>query len=200
MPNPIRHLPSFPRLTAAVALGALTMFVFGFVVFFLDVVTMRPDTPELNSDAIIVLTGGSNRVETGFDLMAHDRAQAMLVTGVHPDVTLPQLLAHWNAGSAADRTRLAAHCCIFLEHKAETTEDNAAEALGWVNRNGGAQGMSIRLVTSDYHMPRAMLLFRRAMPEATLEAWPVASPERTGYAFIRQVFIEYCKTFVMWLK
>ncbi len=192
-------MPSVFRVTAAVAGGVVAVWVLGFVAFFLLVVASGPENPDRQTDVVVVLTGGPGRIEQGFALMADDKAKAMLVTGVHPNVSLRQLLDRWAGGDADRRARLNSHCCIFIEHKAETTEDNAAETLGWLGRNGGPDGVSVRLVTADYHMPRAMLLFDRAMPGAELEAWPVKSPSYTSWAFLRQMLIEYSKTFLMWL-
>lgn len=192
-----RALPSPVTLTLSVLATIVGLWLAGFIFFFVSVAGNKPQAPDQFTDVAIVLTGGTGRIEQGFSLMADHKAKAMLVTGVHPNVTLPQLVERWNGERKAD---LLHHCCIFIEHNAESTEDNAAEALAWLNRNGGPQGVSVRLVTSDYHMPRARLLFHRAMPEATILPWPVASSNIYSMAFLRTVFIEYSKTMLMWLS
>ncbi len=187
------------RITASVVAALVLLWVAGFVAFYGYVVFKEPANPDQRTDVVVVLTGGPGRIEEGFSLMLANKASAMLVTGVHPHVSRNILAQRWQ-GSAQDRARLENHCCIFIEHNAETTEDNAAETAGWLNRNGGSKGVSIRLVTSDYHMPRAKLLFSRAMPGATLEAWPVRSTNTRTWAFMRTVLIEYSKTFLMWIS
>ena len=187
------------RLTAGFVIGVVALWLIGFAVFFADVVFAGPQHKDQSADVIVVLTGGPGRVEEGFALMAEQKGKSMLVTGVHPDVTLQALISRWD-GPAADKAKLSQGCCIAIEHKAESTEDNAAETRAWLDSHGGASNVSVRLVTSDYHMPRAKLLFSRAMPDATLEAWPVKSTNTTAPAFWRTVLIEYSKTLLTWLS
>lgn len=196
--RPLHVLHPF-RITAGLVAGFAMLWLVGFAIFFADVALSGPENPAKRTDVVVVLTGGPGRIEQGFALMADDKAKAMLVTGVHPGVTLPALLDRWNGGADA-KAALSRHCCIFVESKAESTEDNAAETLAWLRRNGGPQGVTVTLVTSDYHMPRAMLLFSRTMPNATLEAWPVRSTHMASTGFLRTVLIEYSKTLLMWLS
>ena len=62
------------------------------------------------------------------------------------------------------------HCCIILGHAADDTVGNAYETAAWINAEGFA---SLRLVTAAYHMQRAMLEFRRAMPAVLIVPHPV---------------------------
>jgi uncharacterized SAM-binding protein YcdF (DUF218 family) len=62
-------------------------------------------------------------------------------------------------------------CCVELGYEADDTEGNAVETARWV----AAQGLhSIRLVTANYHMPRSLVEFHRALPGVELVAHPVA--------------------------
>jgi uncharacterized SAM-binding protein YcdF (DUF218 family) len=116
-----------------------------------------------HTDAIVVLTGGSERLRVGFDLLARGAAERLLISGVHRDVRLEELLA---LGPTDDSLR----CCVDLGYVAGDTIGNAQEAAGWMR----AQGFhSLRLVTSNYHMPRAMLEFRAAMPGIEIRRQPV---------------------------
>ena len=45
-----------------------------------------------STDAIVVLTGGAERVETGFRLLADGLAPRLFVSGVHPDSRLADLV------------------------------------------------------------------------------------------------------------
>ena len=53
-------------------------------------------------------------------------------------------------------------CCVTLGKAAATTEGNGAEVADWARRNKGGR---IIVVTSEYHMDRALLELQRAMPE-----------------------------------
>ena len=135
----------------------------GFVAFAMTLPRLVTD-PGTPTDAIVVLTGGSDRVETGFDLLERGLARRLFISGVAPDVEVPALLA------VADRRNGSAGCCIVLGHDASDTLGNARETAAWMRREGLA---SLRLVTAQYHMPRSLLVFRRAMPGITIIPHPV---------------------------
>jgi uncharacterized SAM-binding protein YcdF (DUF218 family) len=116
------------------------------------------------TDAIIVLTGGSMRLATGLDLVSNGLAGRVLISGVHRDVAIDQLLRK-NPGSGQDL-----RCCVDAGHVALDTAGNAAESALWMQHHGFR---SLRLVTGSYHMPRSLLEFRHAMPDATVIPHPV---------------------------
>ena len=151
-------------LYAAVAVLVLAG---GFVVFAATLPGSVED-PDTKTDAIVVLTGGTARVETGFALLEQGLARRLFISGVAPEVEIAALLA------AADRPRNGAECCVVLGRDAGDTLGNARETARWMQREGLR---SLRLVTAQYHMPRSLLVFRRAMPEARIVPHPVF-PER----------------------
>jgi len=119
--------------------------------------------PDSQTDAIVVLTGGSQRIETGLELLAADKAKMLFISGVHTGIEVPELLRTLGADES-----LAAK--IVLGHEAADTRGNALETAGWMR----AQGFhSMRLVTSAYHMPRSLLEFSRAMPDISIIPNPV---------------------------
>jgi uncharacterized SAM-binding protein YcdF (DUF218 family) len=146
-------LPALPLLLLAL----------GFVRF-LALAGAGPAEPERPTDGIAVLTGGAERVETGLRLLREGRARVLLVSGVHPDVTLADL-AHLAAMAPAD---LAGR--VALGHAATSTRGNAAEIAAWARAERLG---SIRVVTAGYHMPRALLELRRALPEVAVLAHPM---------------------------
>ena len=119
--------------------------------------------PATKTDVIVVLTGGSQRVESGLQLLAAGMGKTLFVTGVFPGVTVPALLHSANAPES-----LA--CCVVLGHTADNTAGNAVETAGFMRKQNYH---SLRLVTSAYHMPRSLLEFRRAMPDITIVPNPV---------------------------
>ncbi|TDH62419.1 YdcF family protein [Dankookia rubra] len=139
------------------------LLVLGFV-HFLALAAAGPAEPERPTDGIAVLTGGAERVETGLRLLREGRARVLLVSGVHRDVTLADL-AHRAALGPGD---LAGR--VALGHEATTTRGNAAEIAAWARAE---HLRSIRVVTAGYHMPRALLELRRALPEVALLPHPM---------------------------
>jgi uncharacterized SAM-binding protein YcdF (DUF218 family) len=135
----------------------------GGLIYFAGQIPDAVADPDSQTDAIVVLTGGSQRIETGLQLLAAGKAKMMFVSGVHNGVEVPELLRTLSADPAlADK--------IVLGHEAADTRGNALETAGWMR----AQGYhSMRLVTSAYHMPRSLLEFSRAMPDISITPNPV---------------------------
>ena len=111
-----------------------------------------------------MLTGGPLRLKEGLALLTEGRAGKMLVSGVNRGVELPELLRV--AGTAP----LSVACCVELGYAADNTAGNADETRAWMAKEGFS---SLRLVTANYHMPRSLLEFRRAMPAARIVPHPV---------------------------
>jgi uncharacterized SAM-binding protein YcdF (DUF218 family) len=126
------------------------------------------------TDAVVALTGGSLRLETGFALLRDGKAKALFISGVNPQVGLVELL------HVSGPMPEWAFCCTTLGHAAESTLGNAVETAGWVKAHGYK---SLRLVTAWYHMPRSLLEFERAMPGVAITPHPVFPEglERNGW-------------------
>ena len=116
------------------------------------------------TDGVVVLTGGSDRLASGLDILAAGRAKKLFVSGVHQLTSVTQLQR------LLRREPEMFECCVVLGKAAENTAGNASETSRWANQEGYR---SIRVVTGAYHMPRSLLEFRRAMPGAVLIAHPV---------------------------
>lgn len=116
------------------------------------------------TDAIVVLTGGSLRVQSGIDLLREGKGRKLFVSGVNHQVDLEDLL-----GLGRNLPDWAL-CCIVLGHQADSTLGNAQETARWIRSQGYR---SVRLVTAWYHMPRSRLEFGRALPEIEIVAHPV---------------------------
>ena len=118
----------------------------------------------VETDAIVVLTGGADRLDVGLRLLVEGKARKLFISGVDR-ATTAEALQH-RSGSAPDRFA----CCVVLGHAAEDTIGNAIETALWMQREDFA---SLRLVTASYHMPRSLLLFRQTLPDAAIEPHPV---------------------------
>jgi uncharacterized SAM-binding protein YcdF (DUF218 family) len=111
------------------------------------------------TEAVIVLTGGKGRIERGIQQLEAGRAAKMLVSGVNPTVREVELIKIQKAPA-----RLFA-CCIDLGKQAVDTETNATESAMWLRVH---HYRSVRLVTNDWHMPRALFELRRVVEPGTV--------------------------------
>ncbi len=119
------------------------------------------------TDAIVVLTGGSNRLVTGLELLAAGRAKKLFVSGVYDGVDVQELL------KLSRHSPTEMECCITLGYSADSTIGNAYETADWMRDQGFR---SLRLVTANYHMRRSMLELAMAMPDVDLVPHPVVAP------------------------
>ncbi len=122
------------------------------------------EVSDRHTDAIVVLTGGSLRVDQGIELLSRGLADKLFVSGVAQGVDLKQLL------KISRETPEDLSCCIALGYEADDTAGNARETAAWMEDQGYA---SLRLVTAAYHMPRSLLEFRRTMPDIEILPHPV---------------------------
>lgn len=129
----------------------------------------REATTDLSmTDAIVVLTGGSGRLDEGLRLLAAGRGRELFVSGVAQGVDVATLL------KLARRTPKGLDRRISVGYRADNTAGNARETAAWMRARGFA---SLRLVTASYHMPRSLVEFRRAMPDMRLVAHPAFPPQ-----------------------
>jgi uncharacterized SAM-binding protein YcdF (DUF218 family) len=134
-----------------IALLLLVAWALGFAFFLMS---LGKPLDARKTDAIVVLTGGSGRIDRGLALLSKGDAKRMLVSGVDPDVRPVELAVQFKI----DRRLMA--CCIDLGWQAVDTRSNADETAKWVQRHGYK---SVRLVTTDWHMPRARMELANAI-------------------------------------
>src|SRR6516162_354264 len=149
------------RRVTMVALSCGALWLAGLLWF---VTQPAADSRAAPTDAIVVLTGGSLRLQSGFELLREGKGRVLFVSGVNQEVALDDVLRI--SGNAPDW----APCCVILGHEAENTLGNAQETARWIRSQ---DFRSLRLVTAWYHMPRSRLEFSRVMPEIDIVAHPV---------------------------
>jgi uncharacterized SAM-binding protein YcdF (DUF218 family) len=150
-------------LPTALVLALVVLWLGGLVWFARSIPTEVADA-DSKTDAIVVLTGGSLRVQSGLALLAAGKAKKLFVSGVYHSTDVAALL-HVSRQSPEHIA-----CCIVLGHEADNTRGNALETAEWMRKEGFH---SLRLVTASYHMPRSLLEFSRAMPEVRIVPNPV---------------------------
>jgi uncharacterized SAM-binding protein YcdF (DUF218 family) len=153
-----------PLARLAIAGAALFIAYMGGLIWFADSIAVSSEDTETPTDAIVVLTGGSQRVQTGLQLLTAGKAKKLFVSGVYRGTDVTALL------HAQRQSPEAVQCCIVLGHTADNTYGNALETAAWMRQEGYR---SLRLVTANYHMRRALLEFARAMPEVQIVPHPV---------------------------
>lgn len=165
---------------------------FGLLAFAGRVDRSTPPPDPLPADGIVALTGaGSNaRIAAAMRLLEADKANRILISGVSRDASREDIR---DVSKAARRLY---DCCVDLGFTAATTLGNAQETAEWAR---ALRYESLIVVTADYHMPRAMLELRSAMPHVRLTAYPVLTPGldthrwwRTGRG-ARLMIMEYSK-------
>ena len=151
-------------LIRLVAFGAVVLAI-GFGVF----VWRLPDRQvvlDRDADGIVVLTGGTSRVNDALALLDARRGKRLLITGVNPGTTTADI-----AREIPNYKKLLT-CCVDLDYSALNTLGNATQARLWATDHGFR---SLIVVTSAYHMPRALAELAHQLPDATLIPYPVVS-------------------------
>jgi uncharacterized SAM-binding protein YcdF (DUF218 family) len=113
--------------------------------------------PLAQSDGVVVLTGGAGRIDRGLEVLETKKARRMLISGVDLDVKPGELAAQYK------RPPELFSCCIDLGFRAVDTRSNGLETARWVSRN---KIRTLRLVTHDWHMRRARLELKLALPNS----------------------------------
>jgi uncharacterized SAM-binding protein YcdF (DUF218 family) len=143
-----------------------------------------------NADGIVVLTGGTARVTDALELLASGRGKRLLITGVNAGTTNGDI-----ARQTVEYDRFLS-CCVDLDYSALNTLGNAVQARIWANKHNFH---SLIVVTSSYHMPRALAELAHQLPDAALIPFPVVSdrlrvePWWSNGGTTRLVLSEYLK-------
>jgi uncharacterized SAM-binding protein YcdF (DUF218 family) len=150
----------------------------GFALFALTL--PRPIGDE-RTDAIVVLTGGAGRLDRGLDLLARHRAERLFVSGADRTVRKKELAAR------TGRPNALFDCCVDLGQESVDTRSNATETAKWLEAH---HYRSARLITTDWHMPRAHSDLDRALKGSGITVVPDAVRSQPG---LMTLFTEYNK-------
>ena len=133
-------------------------------IHFADKVASISMPGDIRADAIVVLTGGTERVSHAVRLLEENRAERLLISGVHPGTTVAQISTMTGSDTALF------DCCVDLDRLALNTEGNAIETANWARKHAFS---SLLLVTSAYHLPRAEAELQGVLPDVRLIPYPV---------------------------
>jgi uncharacterized SAM-binding protein YcdF (DUF218 family) len=151
-------------LALLLILGVLGLAWLAGLVGFAAMVPLGVADVETKTDAIVVLTGGSERLPAGLDLLEKGLGKKLFVSGVYRGVDVRELMR------LSRHAPEALECCIVLGYAADNTIGNAQETAAWMTAESYT---SLRLVTGNYHMPRALAELKAALPQAHIIAHPV---------------------------
>jgi uncharacterized SAM-binding protein YcdF (DUF218 family) len=183
----LRRVAGSAIYLVALFLAALVAYGIGFWIFASSLPTKPGHMP--HADAIVALTGGDERIVAGVKLLEHGAGKRLLISGVHPEITKPEIRDMARGGRRFD-------CCADLDFAAEDTRGNASEAAKWMRAH---HYNSLILVTANYHMPRSIAEFSANMPGVKIIPYPV-EPDGVDFATwwrhprtARMLHVEYVK-------
>jgi uncharacterized SAM-binding protein YcdF (DUF218 family) len=180
--------------SAAILVMLLVLWAVGLWAFSVRIDQLTPPDDPAPADGVVALTGTSARITAAMKLLEDGKAGRMLISGVNPAASRADIRG------VAKATRRYYDCCVDLGFQATDTVGNARETARWARAKGYH---SLIVVTSDFHMPRAMLELREALPDVALTPYPVKTSEldagrwwRSGGG-ARRMIVEYCKYLVI---
>lgn len=119
------------------------------------------------ADAILVLSGGENRIAEGFRAWKEGEGKELFILGAGQEATFTSILPAGTEISPAELSR------IHIEGWSGNTLENAFSAKSAVVSRGYRD---VIIVTSDYHVPRAYLAMRKILPpDVSISVSPVVS-------------------------
>ena len=149
------------------------------------------------SSKVVILTGGTNRIKEGFEVIYKLDSKSIsnlkvLVSGTGKGFSKLSLQEKLNPNFDI---RLI-ECCVELDGVSQDTYSNAIETSKWVSKNNIQE---ILLITSNYHIPRSILEFQNKMPNLKILYYPITPKQHqinkwlTSFETFSLIFIEYCK-------
>jgi uncharacterized SAM-binding protein YcdF (DUF218 family) len=141
------------------------------------------------ADAIVALTGGASRIADAIELLASGRGQRLLISGANRTTSLHEI------SRLNPEFERWVRCCVDFDRSLNTL-GNAIEIKRWAEGRGFR---SLIVVTSNYHMPRALAEIAHQLPQVTLLPFPVVTerlrlePWWSNGATARLIFTEYVK-------
>ena len=122
-------------------------------------------------DGLVVATGGQSRIQKGVELLAGGKADRMLISGVGKGVSKELLKENLALSS---RQSSFFDCCVEIEFSATDTNGNAKATSEWMQKH---ELKNILLVSANYHLPRAKIIFKRHLPKDSIHFQAVNPPD-----------------------
>ena len=141
------------------------------------------------SPNMIVLTGGSNRIKQTLDLflLNHNENHNLLISGAGTGFSKKTIL---KLIKKTPKNLKILNCCITVENQSTDTYSNAIESYKWIKKNNFK---SITLITSDYHMPRALMEFKQKLNDIRITPLSLKSELSDPVSNFKVNLFEYLK-------
>ncbi len=165
------------------SIAAILLLWFGCFFYYLYYTRSYQIDKSAVTDAIIVFTGGANRIDTGIGLLKAGYAPLLFISGIGSPTQLKNFLTEHGVKQEQ----------VIYGLTARDTKGNALEIAEFINKSHIS---SIRLVTSSYHMPRALTETQRLLATA----YPVViipHPVFSEYYNYKLCFKEYNKYLII---
>ncbi len=150
----------------------LFIFLFGWLwlaSFFYWIHHLPKEYNGMTAEAIIILTGAKGRLSAGTELLKEKKAKALLISGVNAQLSDRALFYQMPSMSQQLKKR------VSVGKEASNTIGNAIEAKVWMEEKNYQSAI---IVTSNWHMDRAMLELRHVMEDKSFIAYPVLSDKQ----------------------
>ena len=140
---------------------SILSFIFGFIKFF-SLIKNFKTSENVNIQGIAVLTGGKGRISEAIKVFRENPLSYLLISGVDKNIDIEEIIPN----------EFLINPRVSIDKNSETTLDNADEIVKWSQKNSIK---NIIIVTSDYHLPRSMLILANRGNDLTFYPHPVAS-------------------------
>jgi uncharacterized SAM-binding protein YcdF (DUF218 family) len=162
-----------PNSIQTALLGLLVLLGLTLASFQKFVLTLPNDDTKLPApiDGLVVATGGQLRIQKGVELLAGGKADRMLISGVGKGITKELLKENL---AISNRQARFFDCCVEIEFTATDTNGNAQATFEWMQKHALDD---ILLVSANYHLPRAELIFKQHLPENSVYFQAVNPPD-----------------------
>ena len=155
---------------------------------FYNISHLSKNTMKINSN-LIVLTGGSNRIKQTLDLffLNFTENHNLLISGAGKGFTKKTIVKFIET---TPKNLKILDCCITIENQSTNTHSNAKESYKWIRKNNFKD---VTLITSDYHMPRALIEFKQKLKDTTIIPFSLKNNNSRWFANFKVNFSEYFK-------
>ena len=162
-----------PNSIQTALLGLLVVLGLALASFQKFVLTLPNDDTKISVpiDGLVVATGGQLRIQKGVELLAGGKADRMLISGVGKGITKELLKENL---AISNRQASFFDCCVEIEFTATDTNGNAEATFEWMQKH---ELDDILLVSANYHLPRAELIFKQYLPENSVYFQAVNPPD-----------------------